>query len=140
VATKRWRIIAPVVCLWKTDAQQSGPYSMLILETEYFSIFTPDLPHISRGDGGHLIINPKVTVADRTQLDRECAVELMKLTMVSGEAMKTVLTQRGVDIGRINYQDNGNWLIMVKSRSGSKLSLANRLGFTACGVVAISNV
>jgi hypothetical protein len=33
----------------------------------------------------------------------------MQLTMVAGEAMKTVLTQRGIDIGRINYQDNGNW-------------------------------
>ena len=33
----------------------------------------------------------------------------MKLTMVAGEAMKTVLTRRGIEIGRINYQDNGNW-------------------------------
>lgn len=82
---------------------------MLILETEHFTILTPELPHISREDGGHLIINPKVTVADRTLLDRERAIELMKLTMVAGEAMKTVLTQRGVDVGRINYQDNGNW-------------------------------
>lgn len=82
---------------------------MHILETQHFDILTPELPHVSREDGGHLIINPKVSVADRTQLDRERAVELMKLTMVAGEAMKTVLTQRGVDIGRINYQDNGNW-------------------------------
>lgn len=29
--------------------------------------------------------------------------------MIAGEAMKTVLTQKGIDIGRINYQDNGNW-------------------------------
>ena len=60
-----------------------------------------------------MIFNPKVTVADRTQLDRERAVELMKLTMVAGEAMKTVLTQHGVDIGRINYHDNGNWRARV---------------------------
>ena len=33
----------------------------------------------------------------------------MKLTMVAGEAMKTVLTRNGIAIGRINYQDNGNW-------------------------------
>ena len=64
---------------------------------------------MSRGDGGHLIINPKVVVEDRTHLSREQAVELVKLTMVAGEAMQTVLTQRGIDIGRINYQDNGNW-------------------------------
>lgn len=82
---------------------------MHIFESKHFDILTPELPHISREDGGHLIINPKVIVADRTLLDRERAIELMKLTMVAGEAMKTVLTQRGVDIGRINYQDNGNW-------------------------------
>jgi hypothetical protein len=29
--------------------------------------------------------------------------------MVTGEAMTTVLTRRGIPIGRINYQDNGNW-------------------------------
>lgn len=81
----------------------------LILESNHFTVITPDLPHVSRGDGGHLIINPKVAVVDRTQLDRERAIELMKLTMVAGAAMKTVLTQRGIDIGRINYQDNGNW-------------------------------
>ncbi|MEQ1775239.1 MAG: hypothetical protein ABL891_15790 [Burkholderiales bacterium] len=82
---------------------------MHILESKHFNIITPEHPHVSRGDGGHLIINPKVVVVDRTHLSREPAVELMKLTMVAGEAMKTVLTQRGIDIGRINYQDNGNW-------------------------------
>lgn len=66
-------------------------------------------PHVSRSDGGHIVIDPKVPVEDRTQLSAEQAIELMKLTMVAGAAMKTVLTQRGIDIGRINYQDNGNW-------------------------------
>ncbi len=82
---------------------------MIIVESQHFTILTPEQPHVSRGDGGHLIINPKVAVEDRTHLSRELAIELMKLTMVAGAAMKTVLTQRGIDIGRINYQDNGNW-------------------------------
>ncbi len=82
---------------------------MLVLESKHYLVITPEQPHVSRGDGGHLIINPKVAVVDRTQLDRERAVDLMKLTMVAGEAMTTVLTRRGIDIGRINYQDNGNW-------------------------------
>lgn len=81
----------------------------LIYETPNFTISTPDQPHVSRGDGGHMIINPKVTVEDRTHLSRALAIELMKLTMVAGEAMKTVMTRNGIDIGRINYQDNGNW-------------------------------
>jgi diadenosine tetraphosphate (Ap4A) HIT family hydrolase len=82
---------------------------VLVFESEHFQIITPERPHVSRRDGGHLIVNPKVPVEDRTRLSRDRAVELMKLTMVAGEAMKSVMTSRGVDIGRINYQDNGNW-------------------------------
>jgi diadenosine tetraphosphate (Ap4A) HIT family hydrolase len=81
----------------------------LIFESEHFQIITPESPHVSRSDGGHLIVNPKVPIEDRTRLLREKAIELMKLTMVAGEAMKNVLTRTGIDIGRINYQDNGNW-------------------------------
>jgi diadenosine tetraphosphate (Ap4A) HIT family hydrolase len=84
-------------------------FMALVLETSHFRIVAPEQPHVSRGDGGHLIINPKVTVEDRTQLDRGRAVELVKLTMVAGEAMKAVLARKGIPIGRINYQDNGNW-------------------------------
>jgi diadenosine tetraphosphate (Ap4A) HIT family hydrolase len=81
----------------------------LIFESEHFEIVTPENPHVSRSDGGHLIVNPKVPVEDRTQLSRDKAIELMKLTMIAGEALKIVLTRRGIAIGRINYQDNGNW-------------------------------
>lgn len=81
----------------------------VILESKHFVVLAPEQPHVSRGDGGHLIVNPRVAVEDRTQLSREQAIELVKLTMVAGEAMKTVLTRSGIDIGRINYQDNGNW-------------------------------
>src|SRR5688572_27165823 len=81
----------------------------LIFETRHFEIIAPERPHVTRGDGGHAVINPKAAVADRTKLDRERAIELMKLTMVAGEAMTTVLRRKGIDIGRMNYQDNGNW-------------------------------
>ena len=81
----------------------------LVFESRHFLIVSPEHPHVSRRDGGHLIINPRAAVEDRTQLSREQAVELVKLTMVAGEAMKTVLTRKGIAIGRINYQDNGNW-------------------------------
>ena len=81
----------------------------LIFETRHFEIVAPERPHVTRGDGGHVVINPKVAVENRTKLDRERAIELMKLTMVAGEAMTTVLTRKGIEIGRMNYQDNGNW-------------------------------
>lgn len=81
----------------------------LIFETRHFILKTLDQPHVSRSDGRHVVIDPKVTVEDRTQLSPEQAIELMKLTMVGGAALKTVLTRKGIRIGRINYQDNGNW-------------------------------
>ena len=81
----------------------------VIYEAQHFVLRTLDQPHVSRADGGHIVIDPKIAVEDRTHLTREQAIELVKLTMVGGEAMKSVLSRKGIDIGRINYQDNGNW-------------------------------
>jgi len=81
----------------------------LIYETENFTVEAADKPHITRTDGGHIRFFPKEKVADRTELSPEKAKELMRLTMIVGEAMATGMNNRGVDIGRINYQDNGNW-------------------------------
>jgi diadenosine tetraphosphate (Ap4A) HIT family hydrolase len=81
----------------------------IVYEAQHFVLRTLDQPHVSRADGGHIVIDPKVAVEDRTKLSGEQAIELVKLTMAGGEAMKTVLSRRGIDIGRINYQDNGNW-------------------------------
>lgn len=86
---------------------------MLIYETNNFIIEAVEAPHISREDGGHIKISPKVKVVDRTQLSSELAIEAMRLTMVVGEAMVTVLNKRGIDVGRVNYQDNGNWSVFA---------------------------
>ena len=61
--------------------------------------------------GGHIKISPKERLAKRQDLESRQAVELMRLTMVVGEAMEIAMNNRGVDIGRINYQDNGNWSV-----------------------------
>jgi hypothetical protein len=53
----------------------------LIFESEHFQIITPERPHVCRRDGGHLIVNPKVPIEDRTRLSREKAIELMKFIM-----------------------------------------------------------
>ena len=81
----------------------------VVFDTNNFLIAAPEKPHVSRTDGGHLVVVPKVEVEDRTKLTAPLAIELMKLTMLSGEALRTVMTARGIEIGRINYQDNGNW-------------------------------
>lgn len=82
---------------------------MLIYETDHFEVVAANRPHVDRLDGGHIKITPKIRVSDRTALAPALATELMMLTRVVGEAMATALTKRGIDIGRINYQDNGNW-------------------------------
>ena len=81
----------------------------LIYQTDNFIVEAPEKPLVTRSDGGHITITPKQRVADRTLLSPKLAVELMYLTLLVGEAMTTGLINRGIDIGRINYQDNGNW-------------------------------
>lgn len=90
-----------------------------IYVTDNFKVEVPEKPHVPRDGGGHLIITPIVPVVDRTGLSPALAIELMRLTMVVGEAMATALNKNSVDVGRINYQDNGNW--SVTKPGGAKL-------------------
>ncbi len=80
-----------------------------IFETENFEIQAAARPFIDRAEGGHIYIFPKVPVRDRTQLSPALAIEYTKLSMVVGEALKSAMARRGVDIGIVNYQDMGNW-------------------------------
>lgn len=82
-----------------------------IYETKNFIVEAPDKPHITRTDGGHIKITPKIKVLDRTELSPKLAIELVRLTIIMGRTMSTALKNRGIDIGRINYQDNGNWSV-----------------------------
>lgn len=84
---------------------------MNIYETENFIVEAPEKPHVSREDGGHLKIVPKERILDRTKLTPKKAKELMRLTMVIGEAFEKGMSERGIDVGRINYQDMGNWTV-----------------------------
>lgn len=83
----------------------------IIYKSENFLVVGAEKPDVDRKDGGHIDIYPKARVSTRQELSTELATELMKLTMVVGEAMTKVLIEHGVDIGRINYQDNGNWTV-----------------------------
>jgi diadenosine tetraphosphate (Ap4A) HIT family hydrolase len=81
----------------------------IIYQTKNFTVEAPEQPLVTRTDGGHLTINPKQRLTDRSELSPKLAIELMYLTILTGEAMTRGLNDRGIDIGRINYQDNGNW-------------------------------
>ncbi|WP_222982475.1 hypothetical protein [Flagellimonas meishanensis] len=82
---------------------------MKIYESLNFIVEAVQSPLVTRKDGGHISISPKTRLDNRTLLEPMIAIELMRLTMLIGEAMTLGLKNRGVDIGRINYQDNGNW-------------------------------
>lgn len=83
-----------------------------VYETENFYIQAASKPFIDRAEGGHIYIFPKVPVRDRTQLSPKLAIEYAKLSMVVGEALKSAMARRGVDIGIVNYQDMGNWSVL----------------------------
>lgn len=81
----------------------------IIYETDNFILESHEKPEIDRLEGGHVKISPKVDVEDRSKLTPKQAIELMRFTIISGEAMKRAMQKIGVNIGRINYQENGNW-------------------------------
>jgi diadenosine tetraphosphate (Ap4A) HIT family hydrolase len=82
-----------------------------VYETENFYIQAASNPFIDRSEGGHMYIFPKAPVRDRTQLSPKLTIEYMKLSMVVGEALKSAMARRGVNIGIVNYQDMGNWSV-----------------------------
>lgn len=98
----------------------------LIFETDDFLVESVDKPLITRLDGGHLTLTPKVRIPDRTKLSPRLAIEFIRLSMIVGEAMATALNERGIDIGRINYQDNGNWAVFAPQGPHFHLHLYGR--------------
>ena len=82
---------------------------MFIYETEHFVVEAPDKPHIPRNDGGHVKIFNKEKKQDRLLLTPLENVELAWITSLVGQAFTTVMRKNGVNIERLNYQDNGNW-------------------------------
>jgi len=80
-----------------------------IFESTNFIVMPHPRNEVDRLDGGHIVINPKVTIEDRQQLTPDQAKELMRLTILVGEAMKRYYKSIGLELHRVNYQDNGNW-------------------------------
>lgn len=81
----------------------------VILETSRFLVSGHDQPHHDRNNGGHAKVAPRERYGDRTEMPMELYLAFMQLVMVTGEAITSVMRRKGVDVVRINYQDNGNW-------------------------------
>lgn len=100
----------------------------LFYETTNFAVFAPTKPHVSREEGGHLCIVHKEAKKYKSRLDltpRE-AKELIRLSMLAGEAMLRGLKNRGIEIARINYQENGNWSFLRHEQPFFHLHLYGR--------------
>jgi len=81
-----------------------------IYQTENFIVESTEKPFVTRTDGGHIRIRIKdESIHDRTRLAPIIATELIRLTMIIGEAMEKGLNNRGIKVIKINYQDMGNW-------------------------------
>jgi diadenosine tetraphosphate (Ap4A) HIT family hydrolase len=98
----------------------------LIYETTYFTVEACSMPHVSRTDGGHIIIFPKEPVRSRWDLDQLQAKALMRLSMMTGEAMQTALNEQGIPVERINFMDCGNWAIGTEKGPRLHLHLYGR--------------
>lgn len=83
---------------------------IVFYQTENFKACVPLKPHIPREDGGHIRIRAREKLfSSRLDLTPAEAIEVMRLTMLISEAMINGMKVRGVNIKRINYQENGNW-------------------------------
>lgn len=81
-----------------------------IYETTNFKVEVVPKPHISREEGGHLRIKSKEKYfSSRMDFESNEAKEVMRLSMMAGEALKRAMILRGVPIVRINYMEAGNW-------------------------------
>lgn len=81
-----------------------------IYETTNFIVESHEQPFLPRTDGGHIRIRIKdKTITDRTKLDPKVAIELIRLSMIVGEAFEKAMNTRGIPVVKINYQDMGNW-------------------------------
>lgn len=103
-------------------------FEKIIYETETFKAIVNNKPHISREDGGHIRIKSKEkNFESRFDLSPKEAKEVMRLTMLVGEAMINGMKKRGINIERINYQDNGNWAYLKGSKPSFHIHLYGRV-------------
>lgn len=99
----------------------------LLYATDNFIACVPYKTHISREDGGHIWIRAKEKYfASRLDLNPTEAIEVMRLSMLISEAMIKGMKTRGIDIERINYQDNGNWAYLKGTKPVFHIHLYGR--------------
>ncbi len=89
---------------------------VFIYEDKFFKVVCPEFPLNCREDGGHLVLVKKEIVYDRSELSWQEAIDFMRISMMTGQAMYEVL-----NVERMNYEDLGNW--GVDKPNGSSMHL-----------------
>ena len=83
----------------------------VFFETKHFIVESHPKPFVSRTDCGHIRIRVKdESISDRTKLQPKQAIELMRLTMLVGEAMQLGMNDQEIPVVKINYEELGNWV------------------------------
>jgi diadenosine tetraphosphate (Ap4A) HIT family hydrolase len=85
---------------------------ILVWENNNLLVTTPSIPHVSKTDGGHLIVSPKVVVGSISELSDDILLEMFRLVGNCEKALIQVLGSQGVEIPFTNNQDNGNWSVL----------------------------
>ena len=101
---------------------------LIIYETNNFIVFVPKKPHVSREEGGHLCITGKKKgIISRLDLTPKEAKEFIRLSMLTADATIKGLSLRGIEIARVNYQENGNWSFLREEEPFFHLHLYGRV-------------
>lgn len=87
----------------------------IIYETDALIVRAAGLPHVSRLDGGHIMVVTKRIIAERYELTPQEAKECMWMTCVLDVAYKAAMQRQGVDIVKLNYYEMGNWAWFVQT-------------------------
>ena len=80
----------------------------VFFETQNFIVESHEKPFVSRTDGGHIRIRIKdESITDRTKLSPAQAIELMRLTLIIGEAMEKGMNKIGIPVIKIKTLATG---------------------------------
>lgn len=73
----------------------------------------PTRPHVTFEEGGHLFIEPSdKDISERREMNAQQLSDMAFATQLLGDAMWKVFPRHGIELYRINYQDNGNWAFL----------------------------
>ena len=96
-----------------------------IWETEHFVFFAPAHAHIPREDGGHLCVTSREKYfSSRSDFSPKEAIEVMRLTMLAGEAMIAGMKERGEE----------RLLLEVRASNLPARTLYESIGFVCDGI------